>query len=313
MSGPVDQPDDLHRTARLLRDTFHLTRFEDERYLRWFYREGPNGRAFEEHVDQDGVRVGHVAGFPHVYHRRGHELLVVGIVDMAVASAARGRGLMTILNQRCLESARAGRDVVAFVGVPNASSTHGYTGRLRFRLVRPLPVVVCLPWDPTGWMAHSVEVSPDYLDSAAFADLVSSLDLAPGSGWSPKWSPELLRWRLAAPGARYWFHVTDSLVAVSCRTRMFAVPFAVILKLFPRIGARRATTSAIIAAACLSHRAPAAVYAGFNARARVAGIPVPRRLRPAPLNLIFRSLDETVVRQDEFRFDTFEFLEFDAY
>ena len=46
----------------------------------------------------------------------------------------------------------------------------------------------------------------------------------------------------------------------------------------------------MIAAACRFHRAPYAVYAGFNARVRVRGIQPPRRLQPSPLHLILRSL-----------------------
>jgi hypothetical protein len=313
MAPDADQLDDLRRSARLLRDTFLLPRFDDERYLRWFYRENPNGPALEENVDDGGTRMGHLAGIPQVYHRQGQELPVVFPLDLAVAPAARGKGLMSALNHRCLRAATDGLDIVAFVSVPNDSSTPGYTGRLQFRLVRPLPVVVCLPWNVGGWTVRSIEVTRAYLHSGDFDDLVASLDFAPGLDWSQKWSPELLRWRLAAPGADYRLHVTDDLVGVSCRTRAFGVPFAVILKIFPRVAAGRRRTGAIVTAACRAHRAPVAVYAGFNARADVRGIPVPNRLKPAPLNLVFRSLDSSVVRQEDFRFGTFEFLDFDAY
>jgi hypothetical protein len=60
------------------------------------------------------------------------------------------------------------------------------------------------------------------------------------------------------------------------------------------------------------HRAAFAVYAGFNGRARVRGVPPPRRLQPSPLNLIVRHLDPTV-DQDAIRLHPFEFLDMDAY
>jgi hypothetical protein len=312
MSLDTDRFDDLRRSAQLLGETFALPRF-DERYLRWLYRENPNGAALEENADDGNRRIGHVAGIPQVYHRQGSELPVVVPVNVAIAPAARGKGLMSTLNRNCFRAAAERLNVVAFVSVPNASSTPGYTGRLQFRLVRPLPVVLCVPRYVGGWTVPSIEVTRACLSSRDFDDLVASLDFSPGPDWSQRWSPELLRWRLAAPGAHYRLHVTDELIGVSCKTRAFGVPFAVILKLFPRVGARRGRTGAIVTAACRAHRAPVAVYAGFNARAGLAGIPVPHRLKPAPLNLIFRSLDSSVVRQEDFRFETFEFLDFDAY
>jgi hypothetical protein len=309
----TDRFEDLHRSARLLRDTFALPRFDDERYLRWLYRENPNGPALEENVDDGDRRIGHGVGLPQVYHRQGSELSVMILVDIAIAPAARGKGLMSTLNHNLIRAAAERLNVVTSVGVSNASSTPGYTGRLQFRLVRSLPVLLCVPWHVGGWTVPSIEVTPAYLNGGEFDDLVASLDLSPGPGWSQKWSPELLRWRLAAPGADYRLHVTEDLIGVSCKTRAFGVSFAVILKLLPRVAARRGRAAAIVAAACRSHRAPFAVYAGFNARVHVAGIPVPHRLKPAPLNLIFRSLDSSVVRQEDFCFETFEFLDFDVY
>jgi hypothetical protein len=44
----------------------------------------------------------------------------------------------------------------------------------------------------------------------------------------------------------------------------------------------------------------------------VRGIAPPRRLLPAPLNLIVKSLDDAIP-QDDFVLDTYEFLDMDAY
>ena len=68
-----------------------------------------------------------------------------------------------------------------------------------------------------------------------------------------------------------------------------------------------------MAAACRFHRAPLAVYAGFNSRVRIGGVPVPVRLRPSPLNLILKSFDPAVVDQADFELSTFEFLDGDLY
>jgi hypothetical protein len=86
---------------------------------------------------------------------------------------------------------------------------------------------------------------------------------------------------------------------------------AVILKLLVR-GDASVKAEPVIAAACRFHRAPYAVYAGFNARVKVRGIQPPRKLQPSPLHLILRSLSPAV-DQDPLAVDTFEFLDMDAY
>jgi hypothetical protein len=69
---------------------------------------------------------------------------------------------------------------------------------------------------------------------------------------------------------------------------------------------------AVIGAACRFHRAPYAVYAGFNAHVAVRGVQPPRRLQPSPLHLILRGLAPDF-DQDGLTLDTFEFLDMDAY
>ena len=84
----------------------------------------------------------------------------------------------------------------------------------------------------------------------------------------------------------------------------------------PTTAAQNATTPAVtsrlIGAVCRAHGAPMAVYAGFNSRVSVHGVHPPRRLQPAPLNLIYRSLGDAAPKLT-FRLDTFEFLDMDAY
>ncbi len=100
---------------------------------------------------------------------------------------------------------------------------------------------------------------------------------------------------------------------MSRRTRSFGLPFTVILKLYPRRDRGERRTAALVSASCRFHGAPFGVYAGWNTNAKVPGIPLPEWLKTSPLNLIFRSLDAAVIHQDSVTFDTFEFLDFDAY
>jgi hypothetical protein len=92
-----------------------------------------------------------------------------------------------------------------------------------------------------------------------------------------------------------------------------AVPFAVIVKLFPR-GARRGPLSAarIVTAACRHHRAPAAIHGGTNEHVVVRGFEPPKRVRPSPLFWLVQTLQDAD-DQDAVRISTYEFLDVDAF
>ena len=176
----------------------------------------------------------------------------------------------------------------------------------------PLPVKICAPMH-TGRGVASHRVDGAFLASTRFAELTTGLDDFPVDQWTNSYTTEYLQWRLACPSAQFAIHSTDELVAITTTDVRFGVRAAVLLKLLRRGGASPTPTAdAMVGAACRFHRAPYAVYAGFNSRVRVRGIQPPRRLQPSPLHLILRSLSPAV-DQDALRVDTFEFLDMDAY
>jgi len=306
--------DALEQARRVLYEVYGLARFREPSYLRWFYFDNPIGPAIiVNRVDGDCC-VAHIAGIPQTYHRAGEERPAVFPLNIAVLPKARGRGLMTEISQECLAVSERRYGDGWLGGMPNAASTPGYTGRLRFRLVRQLPVVACPPiWSSSQVDSH--DATPEFLDGRGFAEFTSALSFAPGASWSQRWSGELLRWRLAAPGARYAVHRSQDVAAVTTVAHRGRVPVTVVLKIFA-VGTRPPeprSANTVIAAACRHHRSPVAIYAGFSAVARVLGMPVPRRLRPAPLNLIVRSMRSGAANADEFEFETMELLDFDAF
>lgn len=304
---------DLAETARLLRAVFPIEKFSDARYLEWFYRQNPVGAAIEvDRADTDGSRIGHVGGIPQEYHSASGIRMSVFPLNLAVLPSGRGRGLMTEMNEACFAEAHRVYGADMMVGMPNAASTPGYTGRLRFRLVGPLPVVLCPPAWPTTEVVTSRPVTRDYLDGRDFAELTMSLDLSPGPALSHRWTPALLRWRLASPAARYTVHASPEAAIVTCVERRLGIPVAVVVKTFRRAGPRPVAANGIIAAACRHHRAPVALYAGFSAATKVVGAPLPSRLKPAPLNLSVRRYDDADDQPDP-RLDTFELFDFDAF
>ncbi|MBI2705403.1 MAG: hypothetical protein HYX32_08965 [Actinobacteria bacterium] len=300
------------RNTELLNAELPDERFVDESYLHWLYDENPLGPGFQESVDEDGVRVAHYALIPQVYRSPDGPEPFIFSLNAVSRSGAQRKGYFGMLQLRVWSRARdAG--VVAGIGVTNARSHRGVE-IMGWRMVGQMPVQIVLPSPvrPKGWQSWPVQ--DNFVDSPTFKELSVGLDDGPVEHWTHSWTPEYLRWRLASPnGARFAVHASDELFAVSTASAFRGVPVAVIVKLLVR-GAAAGPVSghAAVSEACRFHRAPAAVYAGFNKFVSIKGVPAPERLKPAPLNLEFCSLTDRI-RQDEFILDTFEFLDMDAY
>ena len=197
-------------------------------------------------------------------------------------------------------------------GVCNDKSIGAVVKYMGWKTPGPLPVKLCPPLH-TGHGVVSDRVDPGFLESAQFAEVTAGLDDFPVQQWTNSYTTEYLRWRLACPSSQFVLHSNDEFVAVTTHDVRFGVRAAVILKLFRRAGVSEPTRAdAIVGAACRFHRAPYAVYAGFNSRVRVRGVQPPRRLQPSPLHLIERSLSPAI-DQETLAVETFEFLDMDAY
>lgn len=304
--------DGLGRNTELLNAELPDPRFRDDSYLRWLYHENPHGQAYTAHADDDGLRVAHYALIPQEYRDESGSSPFTFSLNAVTRSGIQRKGYFTTLSRQLFaEAADAGVRVV--VGVSNENSTPPVVEKLDWRLYCPLPVVVSpRPLRrPAGW--RSVDVTPEYLASDAFGDDVDGLDHPPLRGWTNRYTVEHLRWRLASPnGPGFTLHVGPDLVAVSTKSNAGPVPMAVLCKLLPRTAAAGQSGREAVAVACRHHGAPACVYAGWNSRVRVRGVTPPRRMLPAPLNLIVKSLDPAI-DQDTLVLDSYEFLDMDAY
>jgi hypothetical protein len=319
---------DLGATAALLkREHPDATRFDDTEFLAWHYHGNPHHPAIEENVDRKGERVAHLALVPQPW--RDHErsatfVLSVNAVTRSglgsmhfVALAARG-------TRRAIERKDELGGLIGGIGVTNESSTMPGLHRIGARLITSLPVraVPRLGRRPRGVESHDLDDA--FRASADFTRLITGLDETPADGWTQRWTPEHLRWRLAAPGAGYAIHASEEVVAISTTATAKGVPLTVILKLLPRAGRRGPLPArSVISAAAHHHGVRAAIYAGFNAHVTVRGVLVPKRAQPAPLNLLFIARDEAsqflgMDLEDEgpqapATFDTYELLDFDAF
>jgi len=312
----LDASGNLSDTAALLYEVFHDPRFRDTAYLEWFYRKNPAGPAIETDLRDDAGRLGHIGGIPNTYHSRSGRVRSTFPINVAVAERARGKGALRRLTNAHWQQAfaRFDRGTVA-LGMANANSAHYYSKYDGYLNMSPMPVTICPPvWPSLSWV-RSRNATPEYLASSEFAELVASLDLEPTEGWGAAWDLEMLKWRLSTPNVDYAVHVAPKVVVVSRGDTRKGVPFTIVMKTFRRKAAqgRRVTANAAIAAACRHRLSPAAVYAGFSATCRVVGVSLPEKYKPSPLNLCMKSLHEGDVDWTAWRYDVFEFLDFDVY
>jgi len=318
---------DAGPTADLLTRVFpDAARPLDEAFVTWLYEQCPYGPGIEANYDDESAepvpgtgrrRIAHYALVPAVYSRDGVETPFAFSLNACVDPTAQRGGYFTRMGNEVYEKAAA-QGIVGVVGVSNANSTPAVVSKLHWKLVGPLPVRVCVPRPGRARGFEHRAVDAAFLRGPDLADLAASIDPSVDHRWEQVWAGSFLRWRLGRPDGEYVVHASADFFVVSTRVHRAGVRFAAVLKILPRGGASRRGTdplpgAAAVAAACAYHRAPFAVYAGFNARVRVGGVPLPMRLRPSPLNLILKSLDRDVLPQDDFELATFEFLDSDAY
>jgi hypothetical protein len=306
--------DGYEATQRLLVAELDAERFGDVDYLRWFYGANPRGTAIQQDEDDPatGARIGHYAVIPTRFRTPSGPAPWIFSSNVATDSATRRGGLFRRMAERMYERA-ASTGAPAMVGVGNDASTVVVVGRFGWRKLAPMRAKLALCWIPAK--IESIEVDEGFLTSDRFRELTTDLDCTPLRQYAQSWDTDFLRWRLARPHTHYVLHVARDALAVSIGTTgPLGIRFAVLLKVWPRPGARLPVeTLRLAGAAARSHRTPLCVYAGWNRHTRVRGIPIPHRLQPSPLNVVLKVLDPELIDGAAFTLDTWELLDMDAY
>jgi hypothetical protein len=291
-------------------------RFVDTRYLQWLYDLNPLGAAFREQAHEDGRLVAHYALVPQQYRNPAGPAPFVFSLNAVTSSSVHRRGYFSELGQRIWDAARdAG--VACVIGVTNDKSVTP-VARLGWRHLGRLPVRLAVPVPGAARRFESEAATEAFLSSPRAEGWLAGLDPLPTVGWTNCWTPDMLRWRLSWPNCGpYALHTDGDLVAISTRAMAGPVPVAVIVKLALRHRGGPGPTRGVsarggVAASCSFHRAPVAVYAGFNRWVRPPGVRLPERVRPVPLNLMMLSRSPAI-DQDTFALDTFEFLDMDGF
>jgi predicted N-acetyltransferase YhbS len=266
---------DIDDIAALLHDVFPKAFWLTPRYLRWLYLGNPEGRAigFNAH-DESGRLVGHYAVVPMraVFRAGGEPITGALSLNSAVSETVRGRGLFVRLAELTYERTReSGGRFI--LGVGNANSTHGLVKSLGFTFYGPLEAKV-------GF------------------GIPAPAPARPASAFARFWDERTLAWRLDNPEAPSCVH--DRTLFRSYRGLNVVLKWDNTLALPPSV--RRGTPLAPM------------VYIGRRPDLRFSSlrfVDIPRWLRPSPLNLTLKPLDEALPRlSDDVLLDA---LDFDAF
>ncbi|MGX4643831.1 GNAT family N-acetyltransferase [Massilia sp. SYSU DXS3249] len=250
-------------------------------YLAWLYVHNPDGRAFGFDAWEGNVLAAHYVCIPAQASIERRPVRVLLSLNTATHPQFQGQGLFTKLAAMTYEAA-AVAGYAGVYGVANANSTPGFVRKLGFQLVRPLEALVGV-----GGIGRA----------------------GPAAGQAPAfervWSQAALEWRCASPSN-----------PVRCRRggsgwQFHAPAFGPWIHAYAQL----ALPATISLAPTGAPASPLRLYLGLmpDVERRVGGYAaIPKRLRPSPLNLIYRSLPDPGTVLDPARI-RFSFLDFDAY
>jgi len=250
-------------------------------YLDWLYLANPDGQAVGFDAWDGENLAAHYVCIPARAWVEGREVTVLLSLNTATHPDYQGKGLFTKLAAMTFEAgAAAGYDGV--YGVANANSTPGFVRKLGFQLVRPLEARVGL-----GRLRHGARPAPESLS------------------FERSWSEAALAWRCANP------HNPVGRRDSAARRQFYAAAMGSHLPAYAELGPASSTANpgpklALSPLRLFIGLAPDSSANYWNYAS------IPMKLRPSPLNLIYRSFTERVTALDPGRIQ-FSFLDFDAY
>jgi GNAT superfamily N-acetyltransferase len=254
-------------------------RFTPE-YIAWLYVQNPDGLAFGFDAREEGVLAAHYVCIPAQAKIDGRNVRLLLSLNTATHPRFQGKGLFTKLATMTFDAAAAA-GFEGVYGVANGNSTPGFIRKLGFQLVRPLDAMV----------------GAGRIGTARKATAPLSFERV--------WTSEALTWRCASPynpvarrrrGDTWQFHSKAFGPWVNAYAEL-ALPADVVMD----------SGSAPVS--------PLRLYLGLlpdEVKRGGAYASIPQRLRPSPLNLIYRSLAAPGSVLDGRRV-SFSFLDFDAY
>lgn len=255
----------------------HFTRA----YLDWLYLGNPDGQAVGFDAREGGVLAAHYVCIPARARIDGQDVRVLLSLNTATRPQFQGKGLFTRLAAMTFD-AGAAAGYAGVYGVANGNSTPGFIRKLDFQLVRPLEAMVGV-----GKLGTRTAALPSPL------------------GFERVWSAEALAWRCASPVNPVHSRKAGAVWQFQAHALRGAPAYAELAGGAGLPGVARQDEA----------MAPVRLYLGLvpdQARAFSTYISIPKRLRPSPLNLIYRAFTPGARPLDPAAIQ-FTFLDFDAY
>lgn len=257
----------------------NLPKFEKSA-LRWLYVDNPDGHAVGFNAFNGDELAAHYVCIP-------SQIRVNGVIQKALLSLNtathpryQGKGLFTKLAELTY-SAGSNMGYGSVYGVANANSTPGFTRKLGFQLVQPLSAKVGV-----GRLGVNFSVA---LNNSQFERI---------------WTPELLKWRCNNPSNLISYHAGKGYSGYQAKALGYMLQ--VYAELPENINANMENAFRI---------PPFRLFLGLMPEQScnfLSYFDIPNRLRPSPLNLIYRSLSKVPTRLEP-GLISFSFLDFDAY
>lgn len=243
--------------------------------LAWRYRDDPDGLVVGFDA-WDGERLAaHYVTCPTTARIGGASVRGLLSLNTATDPDYAGQGLFTRLARATYEvGAGAGHGFV--MGVANANSTPGFLTKLGFQSVAPLEAGLLLR-RPRRFAAVGADFRID-------------------------WTPRRLAWRLANPATAYGVGDRDGLTVVSAPTHL---PLVRCVGFISEGLAEPGGAEGL-----------ASLFIGLEPRVDLAALGflrLPQRLRPSPLNLIYRRLGDPAPQCLDPARTAIGFLDFDPY
>jgi len=245
--------------------------------LEWLYRDNPEGPVVGADAWSGDTLAAHYVTIPMRALVQGRSVRGLLSLNTATAPEFQGKGLFTTLADATYAAARQQGFLCVF-GFANANSTPGFLRKLAFQKVRSLEAGLLL-------------LPPRRLTDAP-------------TGFQVDWSPASLAWRLANPAARYRVARQGDLLGVWANTGVPGLRCAAFITGHPEVAATGGRPWI------------PPLFIGLEPRLSLPAhgfAPIPARLRPSPLNMIWRRLDPALPETLDPATAAVSFLDFDPY
>ena len=265
--------------VQLFSDCFPKSDKFSSDYLDWLYRCNPDGEVIGFDAFDNDRLIAHYACIPAQAYIGGEKVNVLLSLNTATHPDYQGQGLFLKLAEMTYAAGtEQGYDCV--YGIANANSTPGFTRKLMFQLVGTLTAKVGI---------GAMRINFSHSQPAQFQRI---------------WSKQALEWRCANPINPILTRTTDDRTTFSAPALMgkFCMATAELHNINP-ISSQKFNTSPL-------HLFIGKIPSSWETKSLFFNIP--EKLKPSPLNLIYRSLSGRI-QHINIENVFLSFLDFDAY